>query len=41
MMPNIITGTTATDNMVKSITPYATALVLVGIVAIAIFGRRH
>jgi hypothetical protein len=41
MLPNIITGTTATDNVIKSVAPFATAAVIVTLIVLGIFGRRH
>ena len=40
-VPAIVTGTSATDNVINQVTPWVAALVVVGIISIAIWGRRH
>ena len=40
-VPNIVTGTTATDNLIKTVAPWFAAIIVGVIAVIAIFGRRH
>lgn len=40
-VPNIVTGTTATDNLIKTAAPWFAAIIVGVIAVIAIFGRRH
>ena len=40
-VPSMVTGTTATDNLVKTIAPWFAAIIVGVIAVIAIFGRRH
>ena len=40
-VPNIITGTSATENVITTVTPWVAALVGIGLITIAIWGRRH